>query len=143
MNSVNDKSTIETVLQQIAQAHAEKDAAKLASFYKSTALLFDLPPPLTRYGMNANEIATWFDTWDGPIQMSYKNVNTEISGNLAISTALLHMRGKEKDGEHIDLWFRATTCLKKYDGRWLIIHEHTSVPLHIDSSEHATLNLHS
>lgn len=142
MSSDSDKSAIETILQQIAKAHADKDAVKLASFYRPATRLFDLAPPLSRTGMNIGDIATWFDTWDGPINLEHQDVNTELSDNLAITTALLHMSGKKQEGEEIDLWFRATTCLKQYHGRWLIIHEHTSVPFYMDGSQRAALDLY-
>lgn len=140
MSSANDKATISNILQQIAQAHADKDAAKLASFYKPNTLLFDLAPPLTRHGMTASEIASWFATWDGAIQLDYDDSNTEISGTLAINTALLRMRGIKTTGEEIDLWLRATTCLKKFNGSWLVIHEHTSVPFDSGSRDRAGLD---
>lgn len=140
MSSINT-SVIDTILLTIAQAHANKDAALLASLYRPSTRLFDLAPPLSRTGMNIGDIAAWFDTWEGPINLEHQDVNTEISGNLAITTALLHMSGKKKEGEEIDLWFRATTCLKQYNGRWLIIHEHTSVPFYMDGSERAALDL--
>lgn len=141
MNPVNDNTAIEMLLQQITQAHAEKNADKLASLYDSTALLFDLAPPLAHHGMNSSETADWFDTWDGAIQLAHTDVNIEISGELAVVTALAQMRGKKKQGEQVTLWFRITSCLKKRNGRWIIFHEHTSVPFYMDGSDRAALDL--
>ena len=142
MNPVNDKAAIETLIQQITQAHAEKNATRLASFYDSKALLFDLAPPLIHRGMDSEATADWFDTWEGSVLLSHSDVNITISGELAIITALAHMRGKKKESGEVALWFRITNGLKKYDGRWVIFHEHTSVPFYMDGSERAALDLH-
>lgn len=32
------------------------------------------------------------------------------------------------DGQTSDYWFRWTACLRRIDGRWLIVHDHTSLP---------------
>ncbi|WP_211221635.1 nuclear transport factor 2 family protein [Desulfocurvibacter africanus] len=32
--------------------------------------------------------------------------------------------------EQTDAWVRATACLRKTDGKWLITHEHVSVPFY-------------
>ena len=42
-------------------------------------------------------------------------------------------------GREQDLWFRATTCLRKAGTRWRIVHEHASVPFHMDGSYRTTL----
>src|SRR5262249_19095659 len=43
------------------------------------------------------------------------------------------MRGRQ-GGEHRDIWFRATMGLRKTGGRWLIVHDHSSVPFYMDGS---------
>jgi len=31
-------------------------------------------------------------------------------------------------GQKSDYWFRWTACFQKIDGKWLIMHDHTSLP---------------
>ncbi len=45
------------------------------------------------------------------------------------------------DGEKVDMWLRETLCFRKIDGRWLVTHEHASVPFYMDGSERAALDL--
>jgi ketosteroid isomerase-like protein len=28
----------------------------------------------------------------------------------------------------LNMWIRTTTCLRKFDGEWKVVHEHNSVP---------------
>ncbi|MEQ9505556.1 MAG: nuclear transport factor 2 family protein [Hyphomonas sp.] len=49
--------------------------------------------------------------------------------------------GTKTDGECVDLWFRATTILRRIEGRWLIVHDHTSTPFYMDGSQRAALDL--
>lgn len=39
------------------------------------------------------------------------------------------------------MWVRATTCWRKVDGRWRVVHEHVSVPFYMDGSEKAAVDL--
>ena len=50
------------------------------------------------------------------------------------------MRGRI-GGEDQDLWYRSTVCLRKTEGRWRIVHDHTSVPFYIDGSYRAAVDL--
>ena len=38
------------------------------------------------------------------------------------------------------MWWRATVCYRKLDGRWLVTHEHASVPFDAQSGQ-ASLGL--
>jgi len=31
-------------------------------------------------------------------------------------------------GQRLDMWWRATVCCRKLDGKWMISHVHSSVP---------------
>lgn len=32
-------------------------------------------------------------------------------------------------GQPTDMWVRETNCLRKFDGIWLVVHDHVSVPM--------------
>ncbi|HEX9769031.1 MAG TPA: SgcJ/EcaC family oxidoreductase [Kiloniellales bacterium] len=131
---------IEALLARLLKAHAERDATAIVDAYAPDAVVFDLAPPLVRHGLNRDEIAAWLASWDGPIVIEARDVGLTIEGDLAFSTALNRMRGRQ-GGEDVDLWFRSTLCLKKADGRWRIVHDHASVPFHMDGSYRAAIDL--
>jgi ketosteroid isomerase-like protein len=51
------------------------------------------------------------------------------------------MTGTKTDGEEVELFFRATACFRRDNGRWRITHMHNSVPFAMDGSDKALLHL--
>jgi PhnB protein len=51
------------------------------------------------------------------------------------------MSGTKTDGEEVRLWFRRTLGLRKFGREWKIVHEHESVPFHMDGSLTAAIDL--
>ena len=140
MSSTTDKADIEAVIQKLARAHADHDADTIVEVYAPDAVIFDLAPPLARSGMNRDNIAAWLAGWDGPIQIDALDVNLTIDGDVGFASALNRMRGRQ-GGEDQDLWYRTTLCFRKTNGRWRIVHEHSSVPFYMDGSYRAAVDL--
>jgi ketosteroid isomerase-like protein len=90
--------------------------------------------------MQQAQVETWLQTWDGPIRIDRHDADLTIDGALAVQTAVIRMRGRQ-GGDDRDLWFRATSCLRRRAHRWRIAHEHTSVPFYMDGSDRAALDL--
>jgi ketosteroid isomerase-like protein len=63
-------------------------------------------------------------------------------GDVAFATSLDAMTAVPKGGsEEFTLWYRTTLGLRRIDGRWLITHEHNSVPFLMDGSFRAAVGL--
>ena len=137
----SDQAEIRHLLQAHAAAHEAKDADALIAGYAPDALLSDLAPPLQFRGVDRPGLEAWLKTWDGPIGLSLHDLDVSIGGDIAFATSLNRMTGDKTDGTHVDLWFRATVCLRKVEDRWLVVHEHTSVPFHMDGSLRAAVDL--
>jgi SnoaL-like protein len=45
--------------------------------------------------------------------------------------------GKLKNGQPSDMWLRATSGLRKMNGKWLIVHDHVSVPVDFETGKAA------
>jgi ketosteroid isomerase-like protein len=60
---------------------------------------------------------------------------------VAFCHSLNHMHEIRTVGEHTDVWVRATVGLRKLDGRWMITHEHYSVPFYVEPPYNAALDL--
>jgi len=140
MSSTADRAEIEVLFQQLVRVHADRDADAIVAAYAPDAVIYDLSPPLGRRGMNRDSVAAWLAGWDGPIQIDARDVNLTVDGNVAFASALNRMRGRQS-GEDQDLWYRTTMCLRKTNGRWRIVHEHSSVPFYMDRSYHAAVDL--
>jgi uncharacterized protein (TIGR02246 family) len=140
MNATSDQAGVEALFQRLAAAHAARDADAIVAAYAPDAVIYDLSPPLGRRGINRDEVAKWLASWDGPVLLDAMDVDLTVSGDLAFSSAFNRMRGRQ-NGEDQDIWFRTTMCLRKLNGRWLIVHDHSSVPFYMDGSDRAALDL--
>ncbi len=50
-------------------------------------------------------------------------------GSIAWTTVTFHLSGKKKTGESVEVDGRHTVIWENRSGKWLIVHEHFSVPL--------------
>ena len=75
----------------------------------------------------------WFDMYEGPIGLTIRDVNILASGDSAVAYTLIRASGTLKDGREVGYWVRATVCCQRSDHRWLIAHEHISLPVDFKS----------
>jgi ketosteroid isomerase-like protein len=61
-------------------------------------------------------------------------------GDVAFIHALERLSGTLKNGQKSEVWVRATSGLQKIDGKWLIVHDHVSVPTDFETGK-AVLDL--
>ena len=138
-----DEAQIRACTAGWAGAIHDKDVERVLSYYAKQVRSFGLEPPLEFRGAAADmkgALVAWFQTWDGPIGYEIRDQEIELGGDLAYTHGLHHMTGRKKDGETPDLWFRVTAGFRRVGGRWLIAHEHSSVPFHMQTLK-ASLDL--
>lgn len=140
MQSENDVSDIEGIIESLWVSHENRDVDALVKLYDERAVVFDMVPPLGRIGINRDTIKAWFDSWDGPILLEGRDIEITLEGNLAFVSALIRMQGSISS-EVQDIWFRSTLCLRKNGNGWKIVHDHTSVPFYMDGTDKAALDL--
>jgi uncharacterized protein (TIGR02246 family) len=135
------RNEILALCQRLGQAHHDRDVEAILTCYAEDARIYDLAPPLGRRGMGREGLAAWLATWDGPIRVDADDVDLAVDGDLAYTTAINRMRGTKADGTAVDLWFRATMIFARRNGEWRIVHDHSSVPFHMDGSLRAAVDL--
>ena len=139
-----DEDQIRHVLEDFTLALRDKDAAAAIAPLADDAVIFDLAPPLRLGPDTARDPAVlqeWFDTWKGPIVSESRDLHVAVGGDVAHAHCLQHMTGTKRDGENVDLWFRATACFRREGDRWRVTHMHNSVPFAMDGSARALLDL--
>jgi ketosteroid isomerase-like protein len=140
----HEERAICELLDAFARALYTKDAAGATAPLAEDAVAFDLAPPL-QHGPeathNSARLEEWFGTWEGPIMSEPGERTIVVDENVAYAYGLERMSGTKKDGEKVELWFRATACFRRDDGQWRITHMHNSVPFAMDGSEKALLHL--
>jgi len=109
----------------------EKNVTRVLEHYGPDAVTFGLGAPLLPSADPASRRATlsgWFDTWVGPIDIEIKNLRLELGAERAFAYSTNHLSGKQTCGNVVSLWFRSTVVYGRWENRWLIVHEHQSVP---------------
>lgn len=62
-----------------------------------------------------------------------QNLEVVANNDMAVSHGFHHVFGRTTAGQTFDMWWRATIGFHKVEGSWLIVHEHSSVPLDVDT----------
>ena len=137
----SDVDAIRAIIAAIEAAHHAKEAAAIARHYAPGAIIADLAPPLRRRGFDMSATQAWLDGWDGPVEITTRDLEIQVDGNLALCHGLLQTRARTHAGEREAWWSRLTVALTRATDGWRIIHEHNSVPFHMDGSLRAALNL--
>jgi ketosteroid isomerase-like protein len=133
------RTHVEAVLDALAQGLRTRDAEAVSELFAPGARIFDLAPPLA-HGLDRKGLADWLAGWDGPVEQSVSDLEVEVGGDLAVCHGLVHIQ-TTRGGEVAAWWMRATYALARDDRGWRIIHEHTSVPFHMDGSYRAAIDL--
>jgi ketosteroid isomerase-like protein len=134
-----DVVAVRQVLDAIARAMHDRDAAAVARYFARDATLADLAPPLRR-GVDPDGLQRWLDGWDAPVEVTYRDLSVTVEGRLALCHGLVHTR-TARGGEPAAWWARMTTALARSDAGWRIIHDHVSVPFYMDGSDRAAIDL--
>ncbi len=137
-----DEAEIRALVAAVQRGHRDKDAAAIRAAYAEDVVTFDLAPPLRSVmDSDSGALQAWLDTWDGPIELTDRDLAIEIDGDLACAYGYSRLGGKQAGGEAVTLWLRLTLCLRRREGAWQVVHEHSSVPFRMDGSFKAALDL--
>ena len=124
------ETEIGALLDEWVDALQAKDVARRTAAYAPDVALFDVVNPLRHSGLAALQarLASWFSTFAGPIGCEIRELDITADESIAFCHSLNRFHGTINDGGTLDMWVRFTVCLRKSDGRWLVTHEHASVP---------------
>jgi ketosteroid isomerase-like protein len=132
---------IRGVVGELETAMRAGDAKAVVALYPPGAVRYDLAPPLRHTGAEVHDVdglQSWFDGFGGSVGYEVHDLAVTAGGDVAFAHSLNRMY--DPDGR-FELWFRATYGLVRTDGRWLLAHEHTSTPFHMDGSFRAAVDL--
>jgi len=143
-SSNNNESQIKALYDNWAKAFEAHDIDGIMAVYApgDKLIAYDIVPPLQFKGKDAyrKDYLEFLAQYDGPIHVEYRDMRILSSGDLGVIHAVERLSGKLKNGQPSDLWLRATSAVQKIDGKWLIVHDHISVPIDFDSGK-AVLDL--
>ena len=75
----------------------------------------------------------WFAVMPGLIDYELQDLRFTTGSEVAFCHSLSHVKGTRANGEKADYWVRVTVGFEKRDGQWLMIHDHISMPIDMES----------
>jgi ketosteroid isomerase-like protein len=76
----------------------------------------------------------------GPIGYELGDLTVAAGDDVAFSQSLNRVNATTTAGTRLDMWWRATVCYRRIDGKWMVTHAHSSVPFDVESGR-ASLDL--
>lgn len=121
-----DEHEIRQLIADQHRAMVAKDVHRILAHYAADAVIFNVKPPFQI--RNGDE---WRQVWEHSLAhfpasfgVDMRDLNIEGSENLLVAHYFLRFTGICQD----DSWIRETMVCRREDGKWLIVHEHSSVP---------------
>jgi uncharacterized protein (TIGR02246 family) len=129
-SSSEDEAAIRNVVQSWTAAVRRKDFAGILQNHSADIVMFDVPPPFQSRGLEAYK-KTWdvFFSWSSdPIPFDITDMSITAGRDVAFVVATMRCAEPGPNREQKSLDFRLTIGLRKINGRWIITHEHHSIP---------------
>jgi ketosteroid isomerase-like protein len=129
-STTTDKTQIQAIVQERVRAVHDKDLNSLISHHAPDVLSFDVLDPLQYSGSSTvtQRAEKWLSSYQSTIGYEVRDLNVTAGDDVAFCHYLYRVSGTLQDGGKVDMWVRATICLCKISGKWMIAHEHQSVP---------------
>ena len=130
-----DEADIRQRINTAVEAIRAMDLDGVKPIYAPDIVSFDIVPPLQHLGATA-KWKNWedvFTAYRSPLGYEIRDLGIIVSGDVAFGHSLNRVSGTLRNGNRSDFWVRWTTCFRKIDGTWLIVHDHVSVPLDVET----------
>jgi uncharacterized protein (TIGR02246 family) len=126
----DEERAVRQVIESWAAAVRARDYDGILANHTPDFVMFDVPPPFESVGL-----AAYRKTWDlflgwssGPPRFEIHDMRVVAGSDVAFAFAKMGCYGPDAEGKPEPLDFRLTIGLQRIGGRWLIAHEHHSVP---------------
>jgi ketosteroid isomerase-like protein len=135
-----DEARIRRTIQARANAIRAKNAKGVLPGFTEDSVGYFVETPLQQSPLE-EDLTGWFETWSGPIGYEIGDLKITAGEDVAYCHSLNRWTGSRTGGTDTDIWFRETLCFRKIKGRWLITHVHESVPMYMDGTLKAAIDL--
>lgn len=129
----DSRADIKALEDRFVAAFKAKDVDAIMKVYvpDESLLVFDVVPPRQYVGAKAyrKDWEEFLGSFAGPITVELRDFDVVADRNLAYGHSIQRVAGTDKSGKTVDLTVRVTDVYRKINGRWMIIHEHVSVPV--------------
>jgi uncharacterized protein (TIGR02246 family) len=137
--NADTQSDIRALEDRFIAAVKAKDLDAIMKVYvpDQTLFVFDVVPPRQYVGA-ASYRKDWQDflgSFNGPITVELSDLDITADDTLAYGHSIQRVAGTDKQGKKVDVTVRVTDVYKKINGSWLVIHEHVSVPVDLETGK--------
>ncbi len=135
--AADDESEIRQLLDRWGKAFRAKDVDAILSVYAPGVVAFDIVPPLQRVGADnyRKNYEEFLAQYEGPMDYEFRDLSIVSGDGVAFIHCLERLSGTLKNGQKSEVWIRVTSGLRKINGRWLIVHDHISVPADFETGK--------
>ena len=125
-----DEAAIHKALQGRCDGLKALDLKKAMAGYRTDLHVFDMAPPSQRNYTEMNEVAKQFITEAvAPPSCGFHELYIKVYGDNAYARYIFPLKVQLKNGTTIVVVGRGTDIFERTAGKWLIVHEHFSLPV--------------
>ena len=126
----SNDSEIRALLDRRVDACRAKDIDLLMSLHSPDIVYYDVVLPVQFAGSDEvrRNFKRWFDEYDGPIGLETYDLNIAMGADVAFAHMLHVDGGTRNNGVEGAIWIQSTVCCRRSGDKWLITHEHISLP---------------
>jgi uncharacterized protein (TIGR02246 family) len=143
---VTGQEPIRDLLARYEGAVGAKDVDGFVALYDDDVRVFDAWGSWSHDGASEwrRAVEEWFGSvGDDRIAVEFDELTTVLDGGVAAAHAIATFKGLTPDGQELRaIANRLTWTLRQTDGAWRIVHEHTSVPIDVETSRPVPLPDH-
>ena len=136
-NNGNDEMLIRQQIDTFVQAFRTRNVNLMMSLFSPEMVSFDIIPPLQYVGSDVYT-KVWKETFElflDPIDIEISDLTIIADKSIAFSYCFLRLKATMVNEHKIDYWERLTCCFQKIEDKWLIVHEHVSLPADLKSGK--------
>jgi uncharacterized protein (TIGR02246 family) len=135
----NDEKEIRNLEERFAAAFRAKNVNAIMACYvpDESLFVFDVLPPRQYVGAKAykKDWEGFFAAFPGPLTFDLSDLRITADRRLGFSHSIQHVVLTDKDGNKLDFTVRVTDGYRKVNGKWLVVHEHVSVPVDLATAK--------
>jgi uncharacterized protein (TIGR02246 family) len=128
---------VESLFDTYKNAVFQKDPEAFASIFDSNVRVFDMWVLWSYDGLAdwKGMAKGWFGSLGTErVVVTFDDIQIESAGEMALATAYVRFAAISETGEELRyLQNRLTWVAREKDGRWIIIHQHTSSPIDFET----------
>lgn len=135
---LTNEGLIQELLEKWADTNLSGQQDQVLVNHAPDVTIFDVLPPLKYEGADTYRKSwdDWQPTMEGPGLFKIHDLKITAGDDVAFAHCLIQCGGTHPDGRKFEDWVRATFCLCQMEGKWLITHQHISMPLNTGAADH-------